>query len=220
MDTPRSRDRAHSKQRARNVSKGFPAAHTIGAVLVGGASRRMGEDKALLDWAGRPLALHVAAIVARVVPRVILVGGSGRGYERLGRPWLPDPPGLAGQGPLAGLLAALQVAPRVLLVACDLPHLEPIHLARFIFAAAEAPAAMPLLPGARREPLVGLYGRAVAPYALRSLAAGSRRMTDLLAIAGARLVPASVLGPADEVERGFTNLNRPEDLRAARDGLT
>ena len=216
METTHVQSRAHSTRPAGNVSKENPAAPPLGAVLVGGMSRRMGEDKALLVWEGRPLALHVAAIVARVVPRVVLVGGAGRGYERLGRPWLPDPPGLTGAGPLAGLVAALRVAPRVLLVACDLPYLEPVHLARFVFAAGAAPVAMPVLAPARREPLVGLYGRAVLPLALRSLAAGSRRMTDLLAEGGARLVPAAALGPASAVERAFTNLNLPSDLEDPR----
>jgi molybdenum cofactor guanylyltransferase len=187
-------------------------------VLVGGASRRMGEDKALLAWGGQPLALHVAAIVARVAPRVVLVGGAGRGYERLGRPWVPDPPGLAGAGPLAGLVSALLIAPRVLLVACDLPYLRPEHLDRFLFAAGEAPAAMPVLAGGRREPLVGCYRRPVLTLALRSLAAGSRRMSDLLAVRGARLVPAGVLGPTEEVARALSNLNRPQDVEVARAG--
>ena len=217
MDTSQVQNRAHSTRPAGTLSKGNQATCLVGAVLVGGMSRRMGVDKALIDWEGRPLALHVAAIVARVVPRVVLVGGAGRGYERLGRPWLPDPPGLAGWGPLAGLVAALHAAPRVLLVACDLPHLEPVHLARFVFAAGEAPAAMPVFAPAGREPLVGLYGRAVLPLALRSLATGSRRMTDLLAQRGARLVPAAGLGPASEVARAFANMNRPSDVRGSRE---
>jgi molybdopterin-guanine dinucleotide biosynthesis protein A len=216
MDAMRSADRAHSTQRAQGLSKAFPVADLLGVVLVGGASRRMGIDKALLDWAGRPLAAHVAAIVARVVPRVVLIGGSGRGYERLGRPWLPDPPGLAGRGPLAGLVAALRVAPRVLVVACDLPHLEPVHLARFLFVAGTAPVAMPAFSGERREPLVGRYGREALPAALRLLATGSGRMTDLLAVNGARLVPAGALGPASDVEWAFTNLNRPADVKATQ----
>ncbi len=176
----------------------------------------MGEDKARVDWLGRPLALHVAAILSAVCPRVVLVGGAGRGYESLGLPWLPDPPGLAGRGPLAGLLAALRIAPAVLLVACDLPYLEPNVLRRLVAAAGRSPAAMPLLPGRRLEPLAGVYRREALPLALRSLACGSGRMSDLLAVPGARLIPAGALGSEGEVFRAFTNLNRAIDVSQAR----
>ncbi len=119
----------------------------LGAVLVGGASRRMGRDKALLPWDGKPLAVHMLEQLAGVCGRVALVGGSGRGYEQLGWPWWPDPPGLSGAGPMAGLLAALDRAPRVLLVACDLPGLEPWLLRRVLAAGRGRPAAIPEVGG-------------------------------------------------------------------------
>ncbi len=209
--------RAQSTGRARSLSKENPVRHRpLGAVLVGGRSRRMGEDKALIEWLGRPLALHVADVLDRVCPQVVLVGGSGRGYERLGRAWLPDLAGVSGAGPMAGLITALRVAPRVLLVACDLPFLEPFILERLLTAAGQAPVAIPMLPGRRMDPLIGIYGRGALPLALRSLASGSGRMSDLIGVSGARVIPASALGSAGDVARALTNLNRQHDLAAAR----
>lgn len=197
------------------AAPGSPAAPIVGAVLTGGASRRMGTDKALLDWEGRPLARHVADRVARACARVVLVGGSGRGYEALGLPWWPDPAGLEGRGPLAGLVAALGRAPHVLLVACDLPQVEALVLRRLVAAAGPAPVAMPVWGDGGLEPLVGVYRRGALGTARASLARGSGRMSDLLAVRGARLIPVAVLGSRDEVARSFRNMNRSEDLTAA-----
>ena len=94
-----------------------------GAVLCGGASSRMGRDKALLGPSGRPLAARVrAAIVDGGLDDVLLVGGDG---DRLGRfgPWVPDDD--PGAGPLSALATVQRLRPgRALLVgACDLPRL-------------------------------------------------------------------------------------------------
>lgn len=188
----------------------------VGAVLTGGASRRMGVDKAFIAWEGRPLAQHVAERVARACARVVLVGGAGRGYEALGLPWWPDPAGLEGRGPLAGLVAALGRAPRILLVACDLPEVEALVLGRLMAAAGSAPVAMPVWGDGRLEPTVGVYARGALGAARSSLAGGSGRMSDLLSVRGARLIPIEALGSEAQVTRVFRNLNRPEDLAAAR----
>ena len=43
-------------------------------IFCGGRSTRMGRDKALLDWKGRPLASFVASRVAPVFERVVISG--------------------------------------------------------------------------------------------------------------------------------------------------
>jgi molybdopterin-guanine dinucleotide biosynthesis protein A len=183
----------------------------LGAVLVGGASRRMGVDKALIDWRGQPLARHVAERLREVCRHVVLVGGAGRDYGRLGLPWWPDLPGLAGRGPMAGLLAALREAPAVVLAACDLPHLDPGVVRRLIAAAGGAPVAIPCVDE-KVEPLLGLYRWGAARAARGSLALGSGKMADLLQVRGARLIPGECLGAPEEVRLSFRNINSPIDL--------
>ncbi|MGH9782952.1 MAG: molybdenum cofactor guanylyltransferase, partial [Terriglobia bacterium] len=51
---------------ARGICRGF--------VLAGGKSRRMGQDKALLLFEGRPLGLRAAELVRQVCGEVTLVG--------------------------------------------------------------------------------------------------------------------------------------------------
>lgn len=70
----------------------------IAAILTGGKSRRMGEDKALLDLGGERLVDRVIARLTQQVDRVCLVGATDYGT---GLPTVADDP--AFQGPLAGL---------------------------------------------------------------------------------------------------------------------
>lgn len=97
-----------------------------GAVLTGGASRRMGETKALIEIDGVPMASLVAQAVHEAGgDPVVAVGGNGDQLASLAMTVIAD--GHAGEGPLAGVISALthfaQVADHVLIVACDLPDL-------------------------------------------------------------------------------------------------
>src|SRR5918996_3934052 len=91
-----------------------------GLLLTGGASRRMGEDKALIEVGGRRLVDHAAALLTAVADPVIEVGP---GWSDL--PAVREDP--AGSGPLAALgagAAALRAAGHdgpVLVLAVDMP---------------------------------------------------------------------------------------------------
>jgi molybdopterin-guanine dinucleotide biosynthesis protein A len=98
-----------------------------GLVLAGGASRRMGEDKALVDWGGRRAIDRVFDLAASVCGDRVLV--SGRDY---GLPFVADPYPLA--GPTAGILAGAAVlrakgCAAVLVLAVDTPTLTGADLA-------------------------------------------------------------------------------------------
>ncbi len=102
---------------------------TIGLVLAGGRSRRMGTDKALVTLAGRSLAAHVIERLAPQVDEVVISSNAPR--VDFGVSVLPDV--LGGYcGPLAGVHAALARFPdaAVVSVAVDLPLLPRDLVAR------------------------------------------------------------------------------------------
>src|SRR5579862_3839386 len=101
-----------------------------GFVLAGGRSRRMGRDKALLPYRGAPLIAHVAGTVEKVLDdsgHVAIVGAPDR-YRDLGYRVLADL--FPGCGPLGGIVTALSLAESDwnLIVACDMPNLDPADL--------------------------------------------------------------------------------------------
>ena len=101
---------------------GTPASLTVGCVLAGGQSRRMGGgDKCLIDLGDRPMLAHVIDALRPQVSTVVLnANGDPDRFARFGLPVMPDPvEGFVGPlgGILAGLLWARENAPEARWVA-------------------------------------------------------------------------------------------------------
>ena len=129
-----------------------------GFVLVGGASRRMGRDKALLPLHGASMLETIAAQVQAAAGSVTLIGPVQK-YAHLGFSILPD--AVENCGPLGGLYTALhQGADWNLLVACDLPDLTEAFLKQLLTAAeaSDADCLVPEIDG-KIHPLCAVYHR-------------------------------------------------------------
>lgn len=157
-------------------------------VLAGGASRRLGGvDKTLLPVGGTPILHRVLAAVAAARRRIIV----GPRREDVPGPVLfarEDPPG---GGPAAAVPAglALVTAPRVVVLAGDLPWLSPGTVGTLLGAVGEGAGAVLLDGDGHEQWLAGAWTTA----ALRALPwqAGAR----LGGLLGA-LRPAPVTAPA------------------------
>ena len=141
------------------------AAAVAAAVLAGGASRRMGRDKATMPVGGTPLAGLVLAAAARVADPVVLVAPAGHPARGLAAEAVTDP----GQGPLAALEAGLAAvdAGHVLVLAGDHPGLRPELLSHLVGLQGRAEA-VACRRGGRLEPLVAVYERRPALAAART----------------------------------------------------
>jgi molybdopterin-guanine dinucleotide biosynthesis protein A len=176
-----------------------------GFVLAGGRSSRMGRDKALLEVEGSLLVCRMAAAVAATAGSVTLIGDPAK-YSHLGYPVCPDV--YAGSGPLAGIHAALTAsgADWNLVVACDMPDVEPAFLRRLLDLAEQSGAdcLLPAGESGRPEPLCGVYHRRTRPAIQRALESGVRKVLDGLAGLRVEVVPVGESGP-------FRNINTPRD---------
>lgn len=119
-------------------------------------------------------------------------------------------------GPLAGIEAGLRVTTTdwVLVVACDMPHLDPALLRRVAEAAlGAAPTCAAVVPrvSGRAEPLHAAYHRRALPRVQAALDARALRLTDLLAALDARWLD---LPPS----ASFVNWNTPGDVEDAGAG--
>jgi len=192
-------------------------------LLSGGASRRMGTDKALLPHpaGGTWLEFSLAQLAALPLP-ITLVSHHGS-HHALARPLrdglgsaisvLEEPP--PREGPLLALDRLMQRHPDEDLLLCpvDMPWLETAALEALVAAATTAAATIPAAPtaihlahdGRRLQPLLGVYpAHASRRQGLRAFtAAGGRRLQDWLA---GQEVVALPLPPA-----GLRNANRPDD---------
>jgi len=208
----------------------------VGAVLVGGASRRMGVDKAVLEVGGRTLVeVAVAALAAAGAHPVLLVGDPPAGA----RPPVPGatavPDRYPGEGPLGGLITALAAASApvpaepdlaagtvdradypdvvVVVVACDMPAFDAASAAALARSLADTPgaAAAAAVVDGRPQPLTAAWRPAVALPVLRAAFADGER------------APRRVLPRLEVVEvhgldpRALHDVDRPEDLRRYAD---
>ncbi len=188
-------------------------------ILAGGASSRMGRNKALLELDGEPLVLRAARTISAAGMDATVIGPPAL-YEALGLAAVPDDePGL---GPLGGIATALAHSPRDwnLVVAVDMPYLTPAWLAALADRALAADAADAILPRSERglEPLSAAYHRRCLPPILGALARGLRKVTD--GLAGCRVEEIAPHEWKRFAPEGllFENINTPADYeRAAAD---
>ncbi|HYN34297.1 MAG TPA: molybdenum cofactor guanylyltransferase [Ilumatobacteraceae bacterium] len=180
----------------------------IGVVLTGGASRRMGRTKALIEVHGTPMASLVANALADAgCESVVLFGGDPNELAPLDRPVLPDR--YPGEGPLGGILGVLELfgpqATDLLIVACDLANLSSTDLVALIDAARRRPDAdVVVAHGERIEPTCALWRSATVDRVRASFDAGERavhRVLGDLCTVEVSLAPTSL-----------RNINTPGDL--------
>lgn len=195
----------------------------VGVVLAGGRSRRMGTDKALLTVDGTTLLERTVTVLAQVVGPVVVVAATGQTLPSTAAVVLRDE--LPDTGPLHPLALGLAEAARLgadtaLVTATDLPRLHPALLRVLLGHARPGTVVLPVLAG-RDQLLTALWPTALAVDAHVAVAAGQRRVRDLLAAAEAvtRLDDAALL--ADEELRavdpqldGLRGANTPAEWAA------
>jgi molybdopterin-guanine dinucleotide biosynthesis protein A len=189
-----------------------------GFILVGGASSRMGTDKALLDVGGRNFVERIHAALASITCETKLVGAE---TWRAGWPRLPTVPDVHVKwGALGGLHAAL-IACRAnwaAIVACDLPFVTGELFVRLASLRENFDAVVPVQPDDRLQPLCALYRAEVCRERAEELIrAGERRPRALLNAVEARRVAFNELSDLDGATRFFLNVNTPQDYASARE---
>lgn len=185
----------------------------IGAILVGGQSRRMGRDKSLLPVAGIPLVERVAACLASCLGEVILVGDRPERFASLGLPVVPDlHPGSA----LGGIHAALCYARGrgVFVAPCDLPFPSTPLLHHLLSLAPGYDVVVPRSPQGL-EPLFAYYGPGCLAPVEELLARGNYRILDFYPRVRTLEVDLAGIPSLAPDGRAFLNINTPEDLGAA-----
>ncbi|MCX6677231.1 MAG: molybdenum cofactor guanylyltransferase [Methanothrix sp.] len=201
-------------------------------ILAGGSGRRLGAEKSLLVFEGKPLICWTAEKLCRAADEVVVVARDDAHAERLEEIILnfapqPEPKvtftwdSVAGFGPVAGLSAGMKEASGSLAFAtgCDLPFLNPQVIERLFELAYEEgyDAAVPVQPNGFFEPLHSVYHREKMLLACeRAVEKAERRIHAPLQELRVRRVSVDLLRPLDPDLLSFFNLNTREDLEKAR----
>lgn len=194
----------------------------LGIVLAGGMSRRMGHrEKTLLELGRKPLLAHVLENLGRQVAEIAINANGDPGRFRRFGLQVVDDGNEESRGPLAGVLAGMELArgkglSRIVTVAGDTPFF-PENLVETLTMAADLQSAPIVLaasrdPGGklRMHPTFGLWQVSLADDLASSLEGGTRKILDWTDTHWT--VPAEFAsGDGDP----FFNVNTPEELDRA-----
>jgi molybdopterin-guanine dinucleotide biosynthesis protein A len=186
-------------------------------IQAGGQSTRMGEDKALKPFLGRPLIQHVIERLAPLADEILVTTNRPEDYAFLDVRLVPD---LApGRGPLGGLYTAVASAtsPLVAVVACDMPFASTrlLETAARIMVKEEADVVIAKTDEGY-EPFHAVYRRETCVPAIQSAIEADKWkvIAWFPSVKVRELTPAEV-SAADPNGRAFWNVNTPEEFAGA-----
>jgi molybdopterin-guanine dinucleotide biosynthesis protein A len=187
------------------------------AIQAGGQSTRMGQDKALRPFLGRPLIQRVIDRLAPIADELIVTTNRPEAYAFLGLPLFPDL--IAERGALGGLYTALDSAryPAVAVVACDMPFASPglFEAAARILAQEDADVVIAESPEGF-EPLHAVYRRSACIPAIRTAIESDQwRVVAWFPQVKVRSLTPEEIKQYDPSGLAFSNVNTPEEFAEA-----
>jgi molybdopterin-guanine dinucleotide biosynthesis protein A len=186
-------------------------------IQAGGESRRMGRNKALVPFLGRPLYQRVLERLAPLADEVLITTNTSEGFEAANVPLVADV--YPGQGALGGLYTAIWAArhPIVMVAACDLPFVSPElmrHQIELMFTHGLDVA----IPGTweKREPLHSVYRKETClPHIRQALVRGEKRLISWFPHVKVQFVPPEEIQKFDPLGLAFRNVNSQAELDQA-----
>ena len=165
----------------------------------------MGRDKALLEWTGETL-IELALRKLRAVCSEVAIAGGSAELARFGRVVADE---RSGQGPLGGIVAALEQSAYELnlFLAVDMPLVSEQALSALVAEACGTEMVVLAQADGYIQPLCGVYSRRALPVLRRELEAGRLKLKDAAAATG------NCRYLAIGNEGWFRNLNTPDDFR-------
>lgn len=192
-------------------------------ILAGGFSSRFGQDKGLIELAGKPLVRYVLDAIKNIVDEKLVIVSSedqAKKYSEIFDSSLKifvDKNKV--QTPLVGALTGFREAKGqyTLLLPCDTPFMSKEILSLLFEICIGKNAVIPRWPNGYIEPLQAVYcTKPALDAAEKALADASFNMRSLVdRLRGVRYVSTMVLQQLDPELRTFFNVNTPLDLKKA-----
>jgi len=188
-------------------------------ILAGGRSKRLGHSKLSVTIGNETLLERVISTVSSLGSETIIASASGKSLAEItGKPDIKIVADIhPGLGPLGGLHTGLSVSNsfRNLVVACDMPFLNPQLLDHMISISVGFDVVMPRV-GKLIEPLHAVYTKRCLGLIEKQINNGIKKMSELLNLTNVRYVEDHELCTFDPQRMSFFNVNTKEDLNLAR----
>lgn len=189
------------------------------AVQAGGQSSRMGENKALKPFLGRPLIERIVRRIESAGDEILITSNEPGAFDFLGLRQESDL--RSGAGPLGGLYTAVTTAhyQTVAVVACDLPFANaPLLVASAGILLAENVDVVIAKSPEGYEPLHAVYRQTTCLSAIESaLDSGQRRVISWFPQVRVRVLTDAEINRYDPEGIAFLNVNTPEEFAQAEE---
>jgi len=202
------------------IGKNNDGAAVRGYVLAGGASRRFGADKALVQIEGRTLLSRICELVSQAAGSAQVVAPAGRYCDQnvklIDDRW-------PGEGPLGGIITALRTTSGDatggswnLILSCDMPFLTCDWLS-FLCRRASSGEAEVVVPQSDYglEPLCACWRTSAVGSLQSAFDGGMRKVTDAMKQLRMEILDETHWKRFDSAGRLFWNMNTPQDYQAA-----
>jgi len=186
-------------------------------IQAGGESRRMGQDKALMPFLGRPLIQRVVDRLTPIADEVIITTNSPDDYRFLGLRLFPDL--IPNRGALGGLYTALSSAgfPLTAVVACDMPFASPTLIDAMLRLIVQEDADV-VIPdsGSGLEPMHAIFRRETCIPAIKAAIDSDQwKLISWFPQVKVRILRPDEVARYDPTGLAFWNLNTPSEFAEA-----
>ena len=186
------------------------------AILAGGKSKRMGQDKAFLQVGKKMVIERVIEQVQALTDDLFINTNTPDVFAQFNLPMVGDIH--ADMAALGGIYSAIHAAQhkRVLVVACDMPFLNVDLLSYLIKLSPTADVVAPLIHPPQPETMHTVYSKTCLPAIEKRLLANKLRIIGFFDDVTVRYVEQKEIAAIDPHLYSFVNMNTPHDLERVR----
>lgn len=186
-----------------------PAFKSNAFILAGGKSSRMGTDKGLIDFNGKPMICHVIDHITLYFGTVSIISNNPL-YRQFDLPVIEDR--IKNIGPAGGILTALQLTDTSwnFFIACDLPYMDYSVIEFLIDTQFKGQAIVPVYND-NTEPLCAFYNVSCIPSLELQIAKANYKLHDLIEVMNVKkvIIPKFIQPQINP----FTNINTVFDIK-------
>ncbi|MBL4594577.1 MAG: molybdenum cofactor guanylyltransferase [Flavobacteriales bacterium] len=178
-----------------------------GIILAGGKSSRMGEDKGLMSFEGKPMIQHIIDVVKPLVNNLIIIANDQE-YEQFGYTVYRDL--IKNKGPLAGIYTGLTHSntEKNLVLSCDVPFVNEAILKLLIDSCEGVDVVIPKKDN-RTHQLIGVYDKSCTEIFKSELEDDQLKLKLAIEKLNYKAINANLID-----DKIFNNINSRNDIEA------
>jgi len=181
-------------------------------ILAGGKSTRMGQEKSLILFSGKPLIEVLIDKLSRIFNNLMIITNKPDLYKKYGIEIHTDL--LKNHGSLGGIYTGLFYSKTNynFICACDMPFLNE-SLIKFMLKKAESYDVLIPQHNTRLEPLSAIYSKSCIAPIKEQLSKSNLKITDFFPSVEVKTITENEITSFDAEGKSFVNINTREDYK-------